>query len=72
MSVSLGLMNLLPIPPLDGGKFLVETIQVISRREVSVKVQNYISVAAMALFGLLFVYTLVQDIGRIATGFFGG
>ncbi len=72
VSVSLGLMNLLPIPPLDGGKFLVETIQVISRREVSVKVQNYISVAAMALFGLLFVYTLVQDIGRIATGFFGG
>ena len=57
-------MNLLPIPPLDGGKILIETIQAIIRRPLSVRVQNAVSIAGIALFGFLFLYLLRGDILR--------
>ena len=64
ISFSLAFMNLLPLPPLDGGKLLIEVIQAVTRREVPLKVQNYISMAVIALFMLLFVYMLRADILR--------
>lgn len=64
ISFSLGFMNLLPIPPLDGGKILIETIQAIIRRPLSVRVQNAVSIAGIALFGFLFLYLLRGDILR--------
>lgn len=68
ISISLGLMNLLPIPPLDGGRFLVEIIQKITRRDVSMKVLGYVSAAGMALFLCFFVFMLNQDIQRFILG----
>ncbi len=64
ISVSLGLMNLLPIPPLDGGRFLIEIIQKVTRRDVPMNVLGYVSMAGMALFLLFFVFMLHQDIQR--------
>lgn len=64
ISLSLGFMNLLPIPPLDGGKLLIEVIQAVFRRKVPTKVQMGISYVGVALFGLLFVFMLRQDILR--------
>lgn len=64
ISFSLGFMNLLPIPPLDGGKLLIEVVQAVSRRTVPVRVQNAVSIAGIVLFGLLFVYMLRGDIIR--------
>ncbi len=71
ISTSLGLMNLLPIPPLDGGRFIVEVIQKISRKIVSQKVMGYISVAGMVLFLGFFVIMLNQDIQRFVFGNWG-
>ncbi len=68
VSTSLGLMNLLPIPPLDGGKIVIEVVQAIRRREVSLTAQSRMAMVGVILFGALFIYTLAQDIGRIATG----
>ena len=68
ISVSLGLMNLLPIPPLDGGRFLVEIIQKVTKRDVPMKVMGYVSMAGMALFLCFFVFMLNQDIQRFVLG----
>lgn len=68
ISVSLGLMNLLPIPPLDGGRFVVEVFQKISKRIVSIKALNYMSLAGMVLFGAFFLVMLNQDIQRFIFG----
>ncbi len=68
ISTSLGIMNLLPIPPLDGGRFLIEIIQKISRRTVSTRVVNYVSMAGMALFLCFFVFMLNQDVQRFVFG----
>ena len=81
LSVSLGVMNLLPIPPLDGGRFVVEVYQRIRRKAVSIRAMNYLSFAGIALFtvffkktdflfkvGLLLIYLtyfILQDCGLI-------
>ena len=64
ISFSLGFMNLLPIPPLDGGKLVIEIIQKIVGRELPLKVQTIVSYVGIALFALLFVYMLRSDILR--------
>ena len=68
ISLSLGFMNLLPIPPLDGGKVAIELVQLIVRRPLSVRVQNAVSYVGLALFLALFVFALRNDIGSILAG----
>lgn len=68
LSVSLGIMNLLPIPPLDGGRFVVEVYQRIRRRAVGVQAMNYLSLAGMALFAVFFIVMMNQDIQRFVFG----
>ena len=64
ISMSLGFMNLLPLPPLDGGKILFELIQLVTGRPVSVKVQNIVSYVGLALLLALFLFVLKNDIVR--------
>lgn len=68
ISVSLGLMNLLPIPPLDGGRFVVEIYQLIRRRNISMRALSRLSVAGMAFFMGFFLIMLNQDIQRFIFG----
>lgn len=68
VSVSLGLMNLLPIPPLDGGRFAIEVYQAISRRLVTARALNVLSAAGMALFIGFFIFMVNQDIQRFVFG----
>ena len=65
VSLSLAFMNLIPIPPLDGGKILIEIIGAIRRKPVSVRAQNIVSMAGLAFFVLLFVVALQNDITRL-------
>ena len=68
ISMSLGFMNLLPIPPLDGGKIVIEIIQLIIGRQLSMKVQTIISWIGLAFFLFIFVFVLRNDIIRYVLG----
>lgn len=68
LSMSLGWMNLLPVPPLDGGKVLIELIQVVVRRPLSLRAQAVANMVGISLFLLLFFYMVVQDVSRINLG----
>lgn len=65
ISINLGLMNLLPIPALDGGRFLFLLIEAIFRRPVSAKYEAYVHAAGFALLIGLLVFVTGQDIIRI-------
>lgn len=68
VSMSLGIMNLLPIPPLDGGKILIEVIQLAIRRPLSLRVQTVMSYIGIAFFVFIFVFALRNDIVNIVMG----
>ncbi|MDO4798223.1 MAG: M50 family metallopeptidase [Coriobacteriales bacterium] len=65
ISMSLGFMNLLPIPPLDGGKILIEVIELCIRRPLSQRARLIASYVGLAFFAFVFVVVLRNDFARI-------
>lgn len=63
LSANLGVMNLLPIPGLDGGRFLFQVIEAIFRKPV--KHEEYFHLAGMILLMIFAVYILFQDIFKL-------
>ena len=68
ISMSLGFMNLLPIPPLDGGKIVLEVVELIRKKPLSPRATNIVSYVGLAFFLFIFVYVLRLDIFRIISG----
>lgn len=65
ISLNLGLMNLLPIPILDGGHIAILALEGVSRRDFSMKVKERILFAGFALIMLLMVTVIYNDVARI-------
>ncbi len=65
VSVSLGVLNLLPIPVLDGGHLLFFGIEAIKGSPVSEKIQLFFQQIGMALLFFLMVFAMILDIGRL-------
>jgi len=61
ISFSLGIMNLLPIPALDGGRILLTLPEIIVHRRIPPRYENYIHAAGFALLLLLLIYINLQD-----------
>jgi regulator of sigma E protease len=64
ISVNLGLLNLLPIPVLDGGHLLILGIEAVRRRSLTLRTREIINIAGLALLVLLMVFALKNDIQR--------
>ncbi|GHV08225.1 zinc metalloprotease [Bacteroidia bacterium] len=64
LSIMLGIMNILPIPALDGGHVLFLIYEVVSRRKPNEKFMEYAQMAGMALLLLLLVYANGNDLFR--------
>lgn len=62
ISMNLGVMNLLPLPALDGGKLLFQFIELIARRPVNRKVEGYIHFAGLVILMLLMVVFVFKDV----------
>jgi regulator of sigma E protease len=62
ISINLGILNFLPIPVLDGGHLLFFTIEMISRRPVSIKVREVAQQFGIFLLILLMIFVIYNDI----------
>jgi regulator of sigma E protease len=67
LSVSLGLMNLMPVPLLDGGHLLFYGIEAIRGKPMSRKAQEFGLRIGLALVLLLAIFVTFNDIMRLAT-----
>ncbi len=65
VSLSLGVLNLLPIPMLDGGHLLYYLIELVKGSPVSERVEAIGMRIGMSLVGVLMVVALYNDIGRL-------
>ena len=70
LSINLGLINLLPVPMLDGGHILLCSIEAIRGRALSEKLQERIFMVGVALVLSLMVYSNVADVIREKSSFF--
>ena len=62
ISINLGILNFLPIPVLDGGHLMFFTIEMISRRPVSIKVREIAQQFGIFLLILLMIFVIYNDI----------
>lgn len=65
ISLSLGIMNLLPIPPLDGNLLLLTALEAIRGRTLTLRTQTAITVVGMIVVILLLVLGFYFDICRL-------
>ena len=65
ISSNLGLINILPIPGLDGGHAVIAIIEGILRRELSVNLKYGIQFVGLLIILSLFVFTIFNDINNI-------
>jgi regulator of sigma E protease len=68
VSMSLALLNLLPLLPLDGGHILFSIIEAVRRRALAREVYERVSVVGFALIILIWVIALQHDLGSNAPG----
>lgn len=65
LSVSLGILNLLPIPMLDGGHLLYYFIEVVKGKPLSEKMQIVGIKIGMALIAMIMLFAFYNDLSRI-------
>lgn len=68
ISVNLGVLNLLPIPALDGGHMMFNTYELLTRKAPSEKILRFMTMGGWALLLSLTALSIFNDIYRIAGG----
>ncbi|WP_273451574.1 RIP metalloprotease RseP [Streptococcus ferus] len=64
LSMNLGILNLIPIPALDGGKILINIIEAIRRKPLKQETETYITLAGVAIMVILMIAVTWNDIMR--------
>lgn len=68
LSANLGVINLLPVPALDGGKLVLLFVEVIRGKPVDAKMEGVIQFIGVALLLLLMIVVMYNDIARLFMG----
>lgn len=68
LSLNLAILNILPIPALDGGRLFFILLEGITRRKVNPKFEGYVHMVGMALLLALIVFITFHDLVRVFTG----
>lgn len=65
LSVNIGIINLLPIPALDGGRIVFLGYELVTKKKVNRKVENTLNTIVFFLLIALFIFITFNDIGRL-------
>lgn len=70
ITINLGVFNLLPIPALDGARFLFMLVELIRRKPAKPEVEGMVHFVGFALLMVLMVVVTFNDIAKLVTGGF--
>lgn len=70
ITINVGVFNLLPIPALDGARFVFLIVEAIRRKPVKPEVEGMVHFVGFALLMLLMVVVTFNDIAKLVTGGF--
>lgn len=62
ISMNLGVMNLLPLPALDGGRLVFQLIELIRRKPIKPEIEGYVHFAGLVVLMILMVVIAVKDV----------
>jgi regulator of sigma E protease len=68
LSVNLAVLNVLPFPPLDGGRIAVVLVEAVRRRKLPAEREALIYLTGFAVLIALVILISIQDIQRLVTG----
>ena len=68
LSLNIGIMNLLPLPSLDGGRLIFLIIEAIRRKPIPPEKEGMVHAIGLGLLLMLFVFITYKDILRLFTG----
>ena len=68
ITINVGVLNLMPFPALDGGKFIFLLIELIFRKPVKKEIEGYINFIGFALLIILMVLITAKDIFNLFWG----
>jgi regulator of sigma E protease len=71
ISVNLAILNLLPLPVLDGGQFVIFLIEAVKRKPLSVRFREITQLVGISALVALMVLVFYNDISRLVTKFSG-
>jgi len=66
LSLNLGLLNLMPIPVLDGGHIFIMALEGVARRDFSIKVKEKLLLGGFVVLMVLMVTVIYNDLTRIS------
>jgi regulator of sigma E protease len=72
LSINLAILNLLPIPLLDGGQILLQLVEGAIRRPLPVMVREWYARIGLVAILALFVTVTFNDLKRLVMGWFAG
>lgn len=70
LSINLGLINLFPIPLLDGGHVVIYLLEIVSRRELNAKIKDVLLRIGLAFLLFLMVFATWNDLKHLFTRWF--
>jgi regulator of sigma E protease len=65
LSANLGVMNLLPIPALDGGRLVFLLVEAVRRKRIDPEKEGYVHLVGIILLMLLMVFVMFNDIRKL-------
>jgi len=68
ITINLGVVNLMPLPALDGGRIVFLIIELVRRKPLNPEHEGYIHLAGFAMLILLIIFVTYQDIMRLVAG----
>lgn len=68
ISINLGVLNLLPVPVLDGGQILFFLLEIVFRRPIPMPIQTWAMRFGVALLAMLMIFATYNDIVRLLRG----
>jgi regulator of sigma E protease len=66
ISLNLGILNLMPVPVLDGGHILIMALEGVARRDFSMQVKEKMLLAGFVVLMMLMVTVIYNDLTRIS------
>ena len=68
LNVNLALLNMLPIPVLDGGHILLALIEMVRRKPVNIRILEFVQTACFVVIAGYMLYVSFYDVGDLAGG----